>query len=250
MKVLIIEDEALAAERLERMLSKYDPSIRILAALDTVKEAVPFLANRQDEVELIFLDIQLADGQSFEIFEHVDVHTPIIFVTAYDEFALEAFKVNSVDYLMKPVRYEELSKALDKYKTWVVSDEPAISNEAIKKLLSSHYKSRFLVKSGQKMFFKHVPEISHFFAEDKYCYLIESGTTKKYLMDYNLESLQSLLNPQQFFRINRSVILNIEAIHEIRKDSTQRFQVDVQGAGEPFVVSRAKSTLFRNWLEG
>ena len=248
MKILIVEDEQLAAERLSNLIHQYDPSYEILTSIDTVKGAVEYLSTHKEKIDLIFMDIELADGQSFEIFEHLNVQSPIIFVTAYDQYALNAFKVNSIDYLMKPVTFKELKGALDKFKT--LNGNGSVSTDRIYNLLKTEYKSRFLVKSGQRMYFKHVPEISHFYAEDKYCYLVESNTAKKFLVDYKLENLEEVLNPTDFFRINRSVILKIDSIREIRKHDASRYQVTVAEHPNPLIVSRTRTNSFKDWLEG
>ena len=248
MNILIVEDEELAAERLANLVHQYDESYNILTSVDTVKEAVSYIGSNKDSIDLIFMDIELADGQSFEIFEHLNIQCPIIFVTAYDQYALNAFKVNSIDYLMKPVSFSELKSALDKHKTLIGNS--ATASDKLYDLLKKEYKSRFLVKSGQRMYFKNVPEISHFYAEDKYCYLVESTTAKKYLVDYKLENLEQVLNPTDFFRINRSVILKIDSIREIRKHDASRYQVSVAEHPNPFIVSRTRTNSFKDWLEG
>ena len=248
MNILIVEDEQLAAERLSTLINRYDSSYNILASLDTVRESVSYIAAHKNEIDLIFMDIELADGQSFEIFDHLEVTCPIIFVTAYDQYALNAFKVNSIDYLMKPITFQELKAALDKYKTLTGSSE--VDSYQLGNLLKTEHKSRFLVKSGQRMYFKHVPEISHFYAEDKYCYLVESKTARKYLIDYKLEKLEEVLDPSDFFRINRSTILKVDSIREIRKHDATRYQVSIAENANPLVVSRTRTNSFKDWLEG
>lgn len=248
MKVLIVEDEELAAERLKSLLLRHDPSIETYPRLDTVKEAVPFIAQHSAQIDLILLDIQLADGRSFEIFNHIEVSIPIIFVTAYDEYALDAFKVNSIDYLMKPVRFEELTRALEKFGR-MGGPKPTIDPGSLTRLIGRPFKSRFLVKAGQRMFFKHLQDIAYFYAEDKLCYLVEQTEGKKFLVDHTLEQLDSVLNPSEFFRINRSVIIHITAVQEIRKYDSSRYQVSMNGSKNPFIISRTKTAEFKEWLE-
>ena len=204
MNVLIVEDEELAAERLEALIKKYDSRITILNRIDTVKETVAFIKANEQETDLIFLDIQLADGKSFEIFNKIKFYTPIIFVTAYDEYTLKAFKLNSIDYLLKPASFEEVSAALSKFKHLKAQNQhPIIDKKLISAILSEtaiHYKKRFLVKFGKQIQFKNAEEIGYIFADDKICHIVEMNTARKYMIDHTLEELdEGLLDPQMFF---------------------------------------------------
>jgi DNA-binding LytR/AlgR family response regulator len=252
MKVLIVEDEELAAERLQDLLMGYNPEIKILNILDTISSTVSFLKKEEDQIDLILLDIQLADGKSFEIFQQCEVYTPIIFTTAYDEFALEAFRVNSIDYLMKPITLVELKRALDKFlKVRSKSSEPVIPQSLAKELLKGKaFKQRFLVKTGERMYFKDSHQIAYFYAIDKFCYLVTKESSQKYLIDYTLEQLQDLLDPSRFFRINRSIIVYIDAIKEVRKFQGNRLRIFTHSdSREEMIVSRQKVQTFYNWLD-
>ena len=255
MNVLIVEDEALACERLERMLMDYDPSINVLYTIDTVKDAAAFMDSHRDNIDLVFLDIQLADGKSFEIFHKIDYPKPVIFTTAYDEYALQAFKLNSIDYLLKPVKYEELEGALNKFKD--LGNEqtlaPVIDKELISAILSQgtkRYKQRFLVKFGSRIQFKGCHEAACFFAEDKICYLVTKPGGKRYMIDHTLEELSNdLLDPQQFFRISRQHIVNIDTIQEVKSYHNNRLELVLNIPYEDkLVVSRGRVPDFKNWL--
>ncbi|MCA6074918.1 LytR/AlgR family response regulator transcription factor [Fulvivirga sedimenti] len=250
MKILIVEDEELAAERLQEMVNTYDPSIEIHGPLDTIKEAVRFLQKNHESIDLILLDIQLADGKSFEIFNQIQFNNPVIFTTAYDEYAIDAFRLNSIDYLLKPISTEDLKKALDKFFNVQKSQTPFISRELIQTILSKRkFKERFLVKAGQRMYFRETPEIDHFFADDKLCYLTDLEG-KKFLIDHTLEQLEDLLDPDMFFRVNRSAIVQLQAIREIRQINGNRLQIFTKtGTGDHLIVSRSRVPNFKSWLE-
>lgn len=254
MNVLIVEDEPLAAERLEGLVHQYDPSINIMGMSDTVTDAAQFMKTKHDELDLVFLDIQLADGKSFEIFTKIDYYKPVIFTTAYDQYALKAFKLNSIDYLLKPIKLEELTMAIDKFKT-IDSDHKSNTLDAdlINALLQNQaksYKQRFLVKFGSRIQFKKVDEIGCFFAEDKICYLIERPTAKRYIIDNTLEDLnKELLDPNLFFRINRQFIVRIDCIKEIKSYANNRLEVFLNIPNEhKLVVSRNNVSDFKKWL--
>ena len=255
MNVLIVEDEALAYERLEKMLTDYDPGINVLYNIDTVKDAVAFMQSHRDNIDLVFLDIQLADGKSFEIFNKIDYPKPVIFTTAYDEYALQAFKLNSIDYLLKPIKYDELENALNKFKNLGNEPEPTpiIDKELISAILSQggkRYKQRFLVKFGSRIQFKSCTEAAYFYAEDKICYLVTKPGGKKYMIDHTLEELSNdLLDPQQFFRISRQHIINIDTIQEVKSFHNNRLELVLNIPYEDkLVVSRGRVTDFKNWL--
>lgn len=255
MNVLIVEDESLAAERLEKLLKQYDPSINILYQIDTVNDAAVFMDSHRDKLDLVFLDIQLADGKSFEIFNKITYNKPVIFTTAYDQYALNAFKVNSIDYLLKPIKLEELEAALNKYKEVASgsnSSNMAIDSDLIKSILhsSKEFKQRFLVKYGNKIQFKNVEDAAFFSAEDKICHLHSYAPGKKYLIDHTLEELESqLLDPEKFFRINRQYILNIDSIKEVRNDNQRLTVILKTGSDRILQVSKTKTSEFKAWLD-
>ncbi|WP_027000293.1 LytR/AlgR family response regulator transcription factor [Eisenibacter elegans] len=248
MKTIIIEDEPLAAERLAWLLKQYDKSIDIMASLDSVEEAVAWL-NTNPSPELIWMDIQLADGQSFEIFDQCVIDAPVIFTTAYDQYALEAFKVYSIDYLLKPIQPQALAQALQKWQR--LSRFSPQSLEQIRAAFQPQrrYKSRFLVKVGDKMIFKAIEEIAYFYAEDKTVYLV-SQENKRYVIDYTLETLESLLDPELFFRLNRKFLARYEAISEVRHYSNSRLKISLNPrAALEVIISRERVLPFKQWAE-
>ncbi|MEM8567068.1 MAG: LytTR family DNA-binding domain-containing protein [Bacteroidota bacterium] len=254
MNVLIVEDEQLAVERLEKLIRDYDPSINVLYTVDTVNEAAAFMSSHQDRLDLVFLDIQLADGKSFEIFGKINYSKPVIFTTAYDEYALKAFKLNSIDYLLKPIKYEELDAAINKFKELSKNSgsQPVVDNELLMSILQKgerSYKQRFVVKFGSRIQFKKSDEIAYFYAEDKICYLISSTSGKRYVIDHTLEELDDqLLNPGKFFRINRQYIICIDSVKEIKsRDNRLEVLLSVPSDGL-LTVSRGRTSDFKDWL--
>jgi len=251
MKVLIIEDEALAAKRMKNLLSEIDNSIEVLDEMDSVQSTVSWLMTNANP-DLIFLDIQLADGLSFEIFELVDVDTPIIFTTAYDQYALDAFKVNSIDYLLKPLMKDDVEAALAKYRKRIGST--SLDNTQLEKLMQSfnhRYKNRFLIKIGEHI--KSIPtsEIIYFFSRDKasYCMTAEG---KSYLLDYSLEQLSPLVSPERYFRINRAFLVTMEAVKDIISYSNSRLKLVLdhqKDTDSEVIVSRERVQDFKKWLD-
>ena len=254
MNVLIVEDEELAAERLEGLLQQYDPSIIVLDKLDTAKDAAAFMQSEQDNLDLVFLDIQLADGTSFEIFDKIRYHKPVIFTTAYDQYSLKAFKVNSIDYLLKPVKYEELQGALNKLQTIRESgsEMPKLDYEAIKQLVGGQqrYKRRFIVKFGNRIQYKPVEDIAFIEADGKIVYISSRSQNRKFIIDHTLEELDSyLLDPEEFFRINRKFILKIDAINDVKSYTNSRLEIKINVPCEQtLIVSREKVRAFKEWL--
>lgn len=251
MQVIIIEDEKPAARRLSRMLKELD--LEVVTMLHSVAEAVSWFKNNTHP-ELIFLDIQLSDGLSFEIFENVDIKSAIIFTTAYDEYALKAFKLNSVDYLMKPIDDEELNEALQKYRTNKVNTSPSMINaEEIHKMFQKSflkdYKKRFTIQLGQHLKIIDVDDICCFYSENKGTYLHTTGN-RSYLLDQSLEKLENELDPEKFFKISRKFIVNLHAINDIVSYSNLRLEVKMDCFNKmPLIVSREKVRQFRDWLE-
>jgi len=255
MKVIIVEDEQLAVEHLTILLERYDSTIEIAARLDSVQSTLQWL--KQNPVpDLAFFDIQLADGLSFEIFEQLDVDCSIVFTTAYDEYALKAFKVNSIDYLLKPVDLEELSGAMEKYKrirgtaASVVPDLQALQNAL--QMMQPEYKERFLVKVGQRLSSVPVQEVGYFFHENRLVWLM-TQEGRKHAVDYSLEQLEGMLDPKRFFRINRKYILAYESITDVVVFSNSRLKISLQHEtepGEPVIVSRERVSDFKVWWGG
>lgn len=254
MKVVIIEDETPAAQKLSRYLLKYDAEIEVLTCLSTVEESVDWLRQHQDQIDLLFVDVQLHDSLSFSIFQQVAVEKPVIFVTAYDEYAIDAFKVNSVDYLLKPVTFTQLSNALDKFRRLYPLGATHPSNPVDYEQLTertARYKDRFLVRRGNKIQSVRVPDISYFSADGRLVSLHQLNS-RKYALDFTLTELDGMLDPRQFFRVNRSHILQINAIEDVVVYSSSRLKVTLSGqaAGTEIVVSRDKVADFKVWLAG
>ena len=252
MKVLIIEDEPIAANRLVDLLKKYDEKIEISAKISSVKKSVKWF-NENVEPDLVFMDIQLADGLSFDIFEQIKINCPIIFTTAYDEYAIKAFKVNSVDYLLKPIDFSELTYSIEKYKTNfnVKSDDASIQYSHIEEVinnLTNKYKDRFVVKVGLYIKPIETSNIVYFYSMEKATY-IHTNDKRNYVIDFSLEQIEKLVNPKMFFRINRKYIININAIDDIVSFSKSRMKINLQDSDvEDFIVSREKVNKFKNWL--
>lgn len=250
MKVLIIEDEKPAARRLNRMLEKLQ--VEVTTMLHSVAEAKQwFLTN--EHPDLIFLDIQLSDGLSFEIFEEIEIKSAVIFTTAYDQYALEAFKLNSIDYLLKPIDEDDLLAAIEKYKSFKPQQEKAIiSFEEVKRLLvketEKKYKTRFTIKIGQHLKMVAVEDVECFYSENKSTYLSKKDG-RSYLLDVTLEQLEEQLEPRYFFRISRKFFININAVKDIVAYSNSRLKIQLNKYDEQeLVVSRERVKEFKVWL--
>lgn len=251
MNVIIIEDEKPAARRLSRMLDDLD--IEVNTMLHSVSESIEWFSNNEHP-DLIFLDIQLSDGLSFEIFDTITIKSSIIFTTAYDEYALKAFKLNSIDYLLKPIDDEELETAVKKYKDQLPSSQSLkVDFEDIKKLLVNPmdrtYKKRFTARVGQHLKIFSVEDIECFYSENKGTYL-HTKDNRNYLIDTTLESLENELNPQQFFRVSRKFYVNINAIKDIISYTNSRLQIKLNHFNEQeIIVARERVKDFKAWLE-
>ncbi len=256
MKILIIEDEKPAAEKLELLLKRFNPEIQILNQISTVEKSIRYLKENHNLIDLIFLDIQLTDGLSFDIFKSVKVEKPIIFTTAFNEYAIEAFKLNSIDYLLKPISYDNLSKALDKinsmYRNLPVENQNLpITYEQIAQLLSGNeqnYKSRFLIKIRDHIKSVSTKDICFFYAEGRTVFIITSEN-RKFIVDNTLEELTQQLDPHKFFRANRSFIVNFELITDVVVYSTSRLRIKFPFEFEKeIIVSREKVSEFKSWF--
>jgi len=250
MKVVIIEDEKPAARRLSRMLNELH--IEPIAMLHSVEEAVNWF-HTNEHPDLLFLDIQLSDGLSFEIFEEVEVKSAIIFTTAYDEYALKAFKLNSVDYLLKPIDTDELENAVNQFKnSHVLTPKIGLNIEQIKDLISPYqknYKKRFTVKIGQHLKMISVDAIECFYSENKGTN-IHTIENRSYLIDETLEQLEEKLQPETFFRVNRKFFINMNAIKDIISYSNSRLKLILKTYNESeIIVSRERVKDFKNWIE-
>ena len=252
MKVVIIEDEELAASKLERQLHKIDDNINVIAKLESVADAIVWF--KSNSCDLIFLDIHLSDGVSFKIFESVKVKTPIIFTTAYDQYAIQAFKLNSLDYLLKPISKKDLANALDKYQEQasIASNLPNIDMSSLIEAMEGsqqEYKERFLIKRGDHIQTISISDVAYFFAEGKYSFLIDKKG-EEHLIDLTLEKLTNLLNPKQFFRINRQFIVGIDSIKEMYAWTKSRVKLELNPtAKQETIVSVERSPEFKKWLD-
>lgn len=248
-KVIIIEDEKPAARRLQRMLEKLQVETETM--LHTVAEAIAWFQNNPHP-DLIFLDIQLSDGLSFEIFEHVETESAIIFTTAYDEYALKAFKLNSIDYLLKPIDDEELEAALNKFRN-TQQKNGNINVQELRSLLTNSkpgktYKNRFTTQVGQHLKLIEISDIACFYSENKATYL-HCFSGRNYPVDIPLEQLEDDLDPEKFYRINRKCILNIDAIKDIVSYTNSRLEIKVENFDEfQLIVSRERVRDFKSWL--
>ncbi|MCF3111516.1 LytTR family DNA-binding domain-containing protein [Niabella sp. CC-SYL272] len=252
MKVLIIEDEELAVKKLEKTLIAVDPSIEVMGVADSIKSAVDWLESNPDP-DLILMDIELSDGQSFEIFNLTAIKVPVIFTTSYDEFALKAFKVNSVDYLLKPVQKDELKKALEKFRqNFSKQREPLgfehLVKELQQKLQLKEYRKRFLVKSGSRLVSVDIDEIAYFYSDGRLIFF-KTKDQRKFIVDYTMEDLESMLNPEQFFRISRSFFISIGCIEKIDDYFGNRLILQLNPPiDKDALVSRERVTDFKVWM--
>jgi DNA-binding LytR/AlgR family response regulator len=253
MNSLIIEDEHLIAQRIKSLLLQIDPGIRVMSILDTVKNAVQWFS-QNEKPDLVFMDIQLADGISFDIFEHIKIDYPIIFITAYQEYAIKAFKVNSVDYLLKPISEEDLRIALGKYQRYFKQEEavPAISNDllqSIRQMLHKPYKSRFMIRVGDRVKSLDVKDILYFYSLDKGCYL-HSSDNRNYVIDFTLDALTDLLDPERYYRINRRYIIAHDAIRDMVSLSGSKLKVLLKHEEDNSIyVSRDRMAGFKAWID-
>ena len=251
MKAIIIEDEKPAARRLNRLLEELDVEVSTL--LHSVEESIEWFQNNEHP-DLIFLDIQLSDGLSFEIFDMVNIKSAIIFTTAYDEYALQAFKLNSIDYLLKPIDDEELEKAVKQYREFRPEKEKiSVDFEDIKKLLVNpverEYKKRFTVRVGQHLKIINSDEVECFYSENKGTYAA-TVDGRNYLLDTTLENLEGELSPKTFFRVSRKFYVNINHIKDIISYTNSRLQLKMNTFKEQeIIVSRERVKDFKLWLE-
>jgi DNA-binding LytR/AlgR family response regulator len=253
MKALIIEDEHLTAERIRTLLLKIDPTITVLEIIDSVKTAVQWFS-KNEKPDLVFMDIQLADGLSFDIFEQIPIEYPIIFITAYQEYAIKAFKVNSVDYLLKPISEEDLRSAITKYQRHFRNEVnlPQIGNEllsGIKQMIHKTYKTRFMIRVGDRVKSVEVDDILYFFSLDKGSYL-HTSDNRNYVIDFTLEALVELLDPVKFHRINRRYIISPGAIEDMINLSGSKLKVLLtQSDDAEIYISRDRLSAFKEWLD-
>jgi len=249
MKVLIIEDEKPASQKLLRLLKEIDESIVVVDIIESVEKATNWLISNPHP-DLIFMDIQLQDGICFEIFENCTIKTPVIFITAYDEYSLKAFKVNSVDYLLKPIVPDELKNAIEKFKTIHSQKADFTIIESIINQLRPKTKERFLVKIGDH--YRSVPtsDINCFYIKER-CNFINVDKAKNYAVDYSLDKIEQMVDSKMFFRVSRNYLINFYAIHDIIAYSSSRLKIILSGwtDKDEILVSRERVTEFKRWMD-
>jgi two-component system, LytTR family, response regulator LytT len=252
MKILIVEDEELAVKKLRKNLLSVTENAEIVGVTDSIKTTVEWL-HENPHPDLILMDIELADGQSFEIFNLTEVRSPVIFTTSYDEFALKAFKVNSLDYLLKPVQKEELQAALNKYQKLKQSSEGNLNmdnlvKELQQKLRPKSFRKRFLVKHAQKLASVEISDIAYFYSDGRLNFF-KTNDNKKYVVDYTMDELEDMLDPERYFRISRSFYVSINSVEKIDDYFGNRLILGLKPAvDKEALVSREKVTDFKNWL--
>ncbi len=255
MNVLIVEDEELAVKKLQKLIADADASLHVVGIAASIEESVDWL-NANPTPDLIFMDIELADGQSFEIFEQVDVQSTVIFTTSYDEYALQAFKVNSIDYLLKPIQKEDLQRSLKKLRDLrggQPTDPPAFSIEKLIKELQLQqqpveFRKRFLVRQGQRLLSIETHDIAYFFTDERFSFF-RTHANQKFLVDYTLDELSDNLDPQHFFRISRSVIVTHQAVEQIQPYFGNRLSLILHPVfDKEAIVSREKVSDFKKWM--
>ncbi|MGB3465535.1 MAG: LytTR family DNA-binding domain-containing protein [Cyclobacteriaceae bacterium] len=253
MKVLIVEDENLAVKRLTQLVAELRPEWEVAMRTDAIEDTVAYLSKEQ--VDLIFLDIQLSDGVSFEIFNHVAVEAPVIFTTAYDEYAIKAFKVNSVDYLLKPLSKQELESAIIKFESG--RQEKTVPQQAIDPMLmqnllqqlTTNYKERFVIKVGEHIKTVATDSILYFISQQKVTYLMAKDG-KRFIVDFTLDKVEELLDPKLFYRINRKMIIHDQAIEDIVSFSNSRLKLFLMHCdNQDSIVARERVSDFKEWLD-
>ena len=255
MRVLILEDETLAADKLEKLLSEVGENIEVIARLKSIEAGKEWFAENEHP-DLILSDIRLLDGLSFELFKTLDIDKPVIFTTAYDQYAIKAFEVNSVDYLLKPIQKDKLEVAIKKYHSHNDQNTPepvsAPGYAELMELLQSkqkEYKSRFMIRTGQKIVAVPVDKIAYFFSQNKLTYIV-AFDGKKYPFDQTLEVLDHQLDPKLFFRVNRQYIVKFESIAEIHPHFKGRMKINLSPeADDEIVISADKTPEFKQWLD-
>jgi DNA-binding LytR/AlgR family response regulator len=258
MKILIVEDEDLAVKKLQKTLALVDKEAIVAGVTDSIKSSVEWL-QQNPPPDLILMDIELADGQSFEIFNLADIKSPVIFTTSYDEYALKAFKVNSIDYLLKPVQKEELEAALNKYRQIKQAYSPQnaagnginidnIIKELQQKLQPKEYRKRFLVKHAQKLVSIEVDDITYFFSDGRLNFF-KTTDNRKFVVDYTMDELEDMLDPEKYFRISRSFYVSVESIDKIDDYFGNRLILQLKPpVDKEALVSREKVTDFKKWM--
>jgi two-component system response regulator LytT len=252
LRIVLVEDEQPASRQLKRLLAEVLPNSEVVQVLDSVEEAVSYFKNEED-VDLIFLDIHLADGLSFDIFDQVNLPAPVIFTTAYDQYAIKAFKVHSIDYLLKPIEKDDLKGAIDKF--FELRLESTSGNVDYGKLIQAMreagnpFKKRFLVKPGGRLAFVNTEDVSYFFSEEGFTFLVVKDG-ERFVIESTLEEIEAQLNPNEFFRINRQMIISLQSIDRIDPHFNHRYNIALKPVfGSEVLVSRQRATDFKKWLD-
>jgi DNA-binding LytR/AlgR family response regulator len=252
MKALIIEDEEFAALRLISLLEACHPDVEVVAQLESVVDSIEWFKTHE-QPDLVFLDIHLEDGLSFDIFDHVHVSSPIIFTTAYDEYAIKAFKLKSIDYLLKPISKEELCNAIEKFKTWQGAQESVVDYSELIRLLKPQvpaYRERFSVVVGEKLKTVDVNDVAYFFSNSSITFLA-TFNNRQFALDRSLDKITPELNPKDFFRVNRQFLVNHKAILQTHIYPKSKLKLELKPATDDMVfVSIDKVTAFKQWLDG
>ncbi len=250
MNVLIVEDERIAYEKLKALLANIAPEMHVVGNARSIQEGIELL-NGKSRIDLAFFDIQLEDGLSFSIFEQTAPNIPVIFTTAYDDYAIRAFDHYSIAYLLKPIQKTELKKALDKFKAMKPQDDYSeILLKAIRQAREESYKERFTVKVGTKIRLIDTKEVTCFYSREKGSYIF-TNSGKHYLIDYSMDQLEKMVDPKQFHRINRKHIVNVHAIDRVIQYTNSRLKIALSPQfDEDIVVARERVKAFKKWLEG
>lgn len=251
MKLLIVEDEKPAALRLTKLINEFKPSWNILEVSDSIASSTKWL-KANEAPDLIFMDIQLADGLSFEIFNEIEINSPVIFTTAFDQYTLRAFKVNSIDYLLKPIDKSELKSAIEQFEN-IKQERQGVSQDSIQSILASFksqcYKERFLVKSGDQFSYINVTDAAYFYAEDGVLFLC-TNNCKRHIIDYTVDKLIDQLDPKEYFRINRKVIIKHDSIEKINSYFNSRLKLELKPQSQfDVIVARERVKGFKEWLD-
>jgi len=258
MTILIVEDEELAVKKIKKTLAEVDASADVVGVTDSIAATADWLETNPSP-DLILMDIELSDGQSFEIFSRVTVKSAVVFTTSYDEYALKAFKVNSIDYLLKPVQKEDLEAALNKYKQMkelyassggnkAALNMDAIVKELHQKLQPKEYRKRFLVKHGQKLVSIEIDEIAYFFSDGRLNFF-KTDDNRKFVVDYTMDELEEMLDPQKYFRISRAFYVAVKSISQIHDYFGNRLMLNLKPAvDKEAIVSREKVSDFKKWM--
>lgn len=252
MKVIIIEDERPAYEKLVHFLKRYNDQAEVVGTAQSVQEAVDVLQQKGQQADLLLMDIQLADGLSFTALDQVPLKKPVIFITAYNQYALEAFRANGIDYLLKPLTYDAFSSSIDKLKqlSGTFSDPLQSIQDIYKKLSKPQYKERFLVKIGDHIHSVPTDQIQLFYAEGRNTYLVNNAG-RRMITDYKLETIEEMISPDQFFRVNRSYIMSLSGIKDVLVYSNSRLKINPSfDFKDEIIVSREKVAPFKDWFGG